>query len=49
MIMMFTFSVLDFFASFFSKKSIWHFDVTLLISQQFTHRDLKSEAFLDFI
>ena len=31
---MFFFSVLDLFCIVLSKKSIWHFDVTLLISQQ---------------
>ena len=35
-----------FFASFFSNISMWHFDVTWLISQQFTRRDLKPVASL---
>ena len=34
-----------FFASFV-QKSIWHFDVTWSISQQFSRRDLKPVAFL---
>ena len=33
------FPCLDFFLQVLSKKSIWHFDVAWLISQQFTHRD----------
>ena len=46
---MFTFSVLDLFLQVLSKKAIWHFDVTWLISQQFSRRDSKSVAFLVFI
>ena len=43
---MFTFSVLDLILQVVSKNSIWDFDVTQLISQQFTHRDLKPVVFL---
>ena len=31
------------------KKSVWHFDVTWLISQEFIRRDLKPVAFFVFI
>ena len=40
------FSVLDLYLQVLSKKSIWYFDVTWLILQQFTRRDLKPAAFL---
>ena len=43
---MFTFSILDYFFASFVQKSIWHFDVTWLISQQFSRRDLKPVTFL---
>ena len=42
----FTFSFLDLFLQVSSKKSIRHFDVIQLISQQFTRRDVKPVAFL---
>ena len=42
---MFTFYVLDFFASFIW-KICWNFDVTWSISQQFTPWDLKPVALL---
>ena len=43
---MFTFSVLDLFFANFIQKICWHFDVTWLIPQRFTRRDLKPVAFL---
>ena len=46
---MFTFSVLDLFLQVLSKKTVWYFDVTWLISQQFTSRDLKPVAFHVYI
>ena len=42
---MFTFSILDLFASFV-QKSFWNFGVAWLISQYFSRRDLKPVAFL---
>ena len=39
-------SVLNLFLQVLFKKFIWHFDVTRLISQQFTCRDLNPVAFL---
>ena len=43
---MFLFSVLDLFLQILSKKYIWRFDVTWLISQQFICIGLKPAAFL---
>ena len=42
---MFTFSVLD-LLEVLSKESIGYFDITWLISQQFTGRDIKPAAYL---
>ena len=43
---MFTFPVLDLCLKVFCKKLTWHFDVTSLISQEFTRRDLNQVSFL---
>ena len=43
-IVLVTFSLFD--VQVLSKTSIWYFDVTLLVSQQFTRRDLKPIVFL---
>ena len=42
-------SVLDLFSVSFSKKCIWYFDITWLISQQFNRRDLRPMTFLVLI
>ena len=43
------FSIFDLFLQVLSKKSIWNFDITELISQRFTRRDSKPVAFLHLI
>ena len=45
----FTLSILDLFCKFYSKKTIWHFDITLLVFQQFTRSDFKPVGFLVLI
>ena len=41
----FTFSVLNLFLQVLPERFIWHFDITWLVFQQFTRRDLKPAAF----